>query len=166
MSDALQIQSRLAAMQDAFEGAPLPEGGYELPPDGDYQAVVERFDFFEANSNGHLFLKTEMRVSSGQHQGAYASTIHDVEDPDKLGWLKKHLTMLGVQDGPLGTLTERLEPVAGAAVEIRVKTGPGKNSDGIPYRNVYINKRIGAVPVGGAKPTASTKKPSDDDIPF
>jgi hypothetical protein len=157
------VTTRLQAMNDAWQQAEIPEGGYELPPDGDYQAVVERFDWFEANSNGHLFLKTEMRISSGASSGAEVQTIHDVEDPERLGWLKRHLSTLGVEDGPLNTLEQRLAPVAGTPVEIRIKTSTKTNADGIPYRNVYVNKRLGAP---GAAPAAAASKNPDDDIPF
>jgi hypothetical protein len=160
----LDVTNRLKDMNSAYQEAEAPEGGsYELPPDGDYQAVVERFDWFEAKSGeGHLFLKTEMRVANGPHSGASVDTVHDVEDPERLGWLKRHLTTLGVKDGPLSTLEKRLADVVGVPVEVRVKTSTKTNADGIPYRNVYANKRLGDP---GATPTPAGKNP-DDKIPF
>lgn len=154
----IDTQERLKAMDDAWRDAVPPAGGIEMPPDGDYQAVVERFDFFESSKNGHLLLKTELSVTSGNHSGWPVSTLNDLEDPERLGWAKKHLQTLGLEVDPLSTLESRLTEAVHVPVEITIKT-KGE------YRNVYVNKRLGdagAVPAGAAK---SAKHP-DDDIPF
>lgn len=156
------VQDRLAAMDDSWRDAKPASDGIEMPPDGDYQALVERFDFFESSKNGHLLLKTELSVTSSDYAGWPASTMHDLEDPERLGWLKKHLSTLGLDvDEPLSTLKERLQAVVGVPVQIAIKT-KGE------YRNCYVNKRLGDP---GGKPAKSAGKKSpgkvpDDDIPF
>jgi hypothetical protein len=174
------LEDRLKAMQAPFQQAPIPDsGGKSMPPDGKYQGLVKGFDFFESNSTGHLFLKTILEVAlHPDHTGAEVETVHNLEDPARIEWAKGHLATLGldVDQLDLGSLQGELEKVLDVPVEFQIKTSDKKNADGIPYRNVYVNKRLGdpmpraqgdvpadteglaEEPVGAGKAT--------DDIPF
>lgn len=127
--------SRLAALNESYASAVGDPNS--LPPDGDYQAVIDRFDILESKKNGRLYLKTEMTVVGGAHNGWPASTLHDLEDPDRIGWVKKHLTVLGVEVEDLSQLEDALTAALDVPVLITVKT----NGE---YRNCYVNDRLGA----------------------
>lgn len=179
------LEERLASMQSHFDGATVNTGGslYELPPDGDYQALVHRFDFFESNA-GQAFLKTELEIQNDpQYSGRIASTVHNLEDPDRIGWLKGHLQLLGMDvDGldlrEIRPGSPRLQELLDTPVAIAIKTSDRLDKDGQPYRNVYVNQRLGApLTTGGAKTSdvpgdeaGFTHEPAvataDDKIPF
>ena len=167
------VQERLAAMDEHYKQASAdPAGNFELPEDGDYQAVIERFDFPEIN--GVLYLKTFYVIHHDpKYEGRKVDTIHNLEDPDRIEWAKKHLTTLGYE-GSLGDLITGLGPIIGTPVELTIKTSSKTDKEGRPYRNVYCNKRLGPpisdVPsdpsdfATSAPAAAATKSP--DDIPF
>lgn len=167
------LTDRLARMQTAFNEAKEPSGGFELPPDGDYQALVHGFDFLEFSDVA--FLKTELQIHNDpEYAGAQASTVHNLEDPDKLGWLKQHLAILGV-DVANFDLTEirpgsqTLTRILDTPVEITIKTSTKTNKDGVPYRNVYVNRSLGE-PLTNWPNDADDFKPAQaaatDDPPF
>lgn len=164
------LEDRLAAMQAAFKDASDPSSNFELPPDGDYQALVNGFDFLEFNDVA--FLKTELQIHNDpEYTGSSASTMHNLEDPDKIGWLKKHLAILGVNVEHLDLTEVRpgsatLSAVLDTPVEITIKTGSRINQKtGEPYRNVYVNRSLGA-PLAGTTSQAKSTQVADDSVPF
>jgi hypothetical protein len=170
------LPDRLAKMQGAFNDAPADSSGpFDLPPDGDYQALVRRFDFFEAKASGQAFLKTELEVANHpEHAGRSAETVHNLEDPAKIEYLKRHLATLGADVEQLDLREVRpgsptLEALCDTPVEITIKTSDKTDRDGNPYRNVYVNKRLGD-PLRSDVPMDTTPSlptvPADEPIPF
>jgi hypothetical protein len=166
------IQQRLAGMDDAFANTPVQTGFSDMPEDGDYQAVISRFDFFESSA-GQLFLKTEMKVvHDAKYEGWDVSTVHNLEEESRLSWVKKHLSILGYE-GSLSELPVKLHPFVGIPVAIRIKTSDKTDAEGNNYRNVYVNERLGA-PIGPVSdvPTpevavgAGAPVDDDEEIPF
>lgn len=157
------LEDRLAKMNGAWGAADAAVGGlFEPPPDGDYQALVHAFDFFDTPKNG-AFLKIELQVANdATYNGRTAESIFSLEDKDRIGFLKGVLAILGVdvENTPLteirpgsGTLNALLDtPVA-----IRIRRSDKSDKDGRPYVNVYINQRLGdPIRQGGqARPPAS-----------
>lgn len=172
------LEERLAAMQDSFNEAPSDiSSPFDPPPDGDYQALVKRFDFFESKTTNHAFLKTELEVvHDPQYTGREASVVHDLEDPDRVNWLKRHLAILGADVESLDLRqvrpgSELLEALCDTPVEITVKTSDRLDKDNKPYRNVYVNRKLGdpirsdvPAPRESAAPAAGAVY--DDKIPF
>ena len=150
---------RLAAMDDQYEEAEAKSGG-ALVPDGDYEALIERFDFWERDGGGPLKLITELSVQSGEYAGVSAPSVwHELEDPDRIAWTKGYLHMLGLEGVRLSGLEAALEPLAGTThVSIRVAT---TSKNGKTYRNTYINEVI-----GGLGQTEGPPPVDEDDIPF
>lgn len=132
-----QYADRLAQMDAAYDSA---TAGAVLPPDGEYQAVIDRFDFLESPKNGRLYLKTIATVAVGPQQGKQVSTLHDLEDPERLGYLKKHLSVLEVEPASLRNLEESLSSALDCPFLVAVKT---TLKGGETYRNVYFNQRLG-----------------------
>lgn len=149
--------SHLSQFNDAYDKAPA--GLNDLPPDGDYQAVVDRFDIFEAKSNNRLYLKTEMTVALGDYKGWSVDTIHSLDDPDRMSWLKKHLTTLEVDCHDLSKLEDCLVTALDAPVLVAVKT-KGE------YRNVYVNQRLGTPLRAASDLESATSDIDNNPLPF
>lgn len=133
---------RLAEMQDAYDGAEAKTSGGSVP-DGDYDGLIERFDFWEKEGGGPLKLITEISIQDGgDYDGLSAPSVwHELEDPDRIAWTKGYLEMLGLEGVDLAQLPAALEPLAGTTqVSIRVvTTDKGEKK----YRNTYVNEVTG-----------------------
>lgn len=150
---------RLAQMDGAYDDAPVAGGFEDLPPDGDYQVVVDRFDFIEAQKNGRLYLKTIGSVATGPHKGRTVSCLHDLEDADRLKYLKKHLAVLEVEPVSLRHLEIALKAALDVPFLVAVKTSG-------EYRNVYFNQKLGG-PIRqpeAPQPTGLDARPTLDDV--
>jgi hypothetical protein len=99
-SDA-DLQHRLRAMQAQFDNAEVG-GGYPDPLEGidddDYQCRLESFEMFPGKKNPDAYyLKTMFSIQHNPElAGRELTTLHDVTDPEKMGFLKDHLHNLGV----------------------------------------------------------------------
>lgn len=169
------LEDRLAGMQGEWEKAKAFNQG-ELPEDGTYQALIQRFDFFESKK-GELFLKTELQIQLDEkYEGHPVEIIHNLSDPDRLDWLKQHLHNCGLDLENFAELDGRLHELLDVPVEIAVKTSKKTDNNGNPYRNAYVNQRLGnPMPGAGATdvpadpdpvPAGASAGQSDDDIPF
>lgn len=170
----------LKQLDDAWAKTPV-EGSSDLPPDGEYQAHVERFDFIRPkNQENALLLKTELRVTHpSTFQGYPIELLHSLTDPGRLKFTKKHLTAMGVTPERLSDIEQSLPNALDAIVEVVVKTSDRTNDAGERYRNAYVNNviRFGHADLApGAPPTAPPGAPEipqsasqgmpTDDIPF
>jgi hypothetical protein len=147
MSD--DFTDRLSAMQSAFKEAEVDADPFALPEPGDYQALVNEFDIFETDS-GLLFKTRFQIINDPVYSGRFADTIHNLEDPARIGFLKTHLSRLGADVSNLDLadlrpgseyLREFLDVTCDIAVKDSKKTNP---NTGKPYRNVYLNGRLGS----------------------
>jgi hypothetical protein len=153
------VADRLRGMDDQFENAEAKVSGGSVP-DGEYEATIDRFDFWEADRGGPLKLLTELSVATGDYAGLKPPSVwHDLEDEERLGFVKGYLHLLGLEGVKLSELETALEPVVGTRVAIRVATRTSKKN-GLDYTNTYINEVLGESGSG----SASVEK--DDDIPF
>jgi hypothetical protein len=154
------LAERLAGLNDDWQDAKTFSRNW--PPDGDYQALVHRFDFFEGGENNHAYLKTELEVQHDDDwHGTIVETIHDLEDPDRLGFLKQHLQTLGLELDSFSDLENRLSEVLDVPVAIRIKTSDKTDNDGNNYRNAYVNERLGG-PIGSDVPPDTAGLPVDE----
>lgn len=184
------IEDRLAAMDGDFKKAKEPSagGGSWMPEeDGDYQVIVERFDTFTSKDKTALFLKAELKIANDrEYDGQVMEKVWPLDDPDKLGYLKRDLRTMGLEpdadDFSFGNLLTELEQVLDVPLMVAVVTSNRLNEKTNEYyRNIYINQRLGAplrqqdvertgrsdVPAE-APPTRApqTVPDDDDDIPF
>lgn len=138
----MSYEDRLAAMDDTFEEAAAQTASGI--PDGEYEGVIERFDFWEPEGGGPLKLITEISVDRGDFAGRSAPSIwHELEDPDRIGWTKGFLEQLGIEGIKLSELEAALEPLAGCCrLEFRVVSNVSKKN-GKTYRNTYIDQVLG-----------------------
>lgn len=197
MAEIENLQERLRDVADDFKKAPVDGGGEfvkDWPPDGTYQGLIRSFDFFEAKKTGDAFLKTEIEVAFDREwKGKTVETIHNLTDADRMSWLKTHLARLDVPVDDdafditsIGPGSQILEGLLDVPVEFAIKTSDKEDANGNPFRNVYVNKRLGdslgdvaGGPMSGGKvqsdvpadqagfddPPANDPD-DDDDIPF
>lgn len=142
----------------------------DLPPDGEYVACLEGFDFFAAKDGPHEFMKTIMSVADGPQKGSPIEMVHIITDPAKFKFLRRHLAGLGLDLDDPGELLNVINGAGHRFIDVTVKTSDRINeTTGKPYRNAYANgvsafgqSDLGSltVPAGGGGGAA------DDDIPF
>jgi hypothetical protein len=137
---------RLKMMQQQFDEAEVG-GGYGDPlsgiEDGDYQARVESFDLFQGKKNpDDWFLKTFFSIQhDAELAGRELTTLHNIADPDKIGFLKDHLHGLGVDVTQLD-LTDIYpgSDLLNSLLDVPVLVGVYTNKKG--YRNVVVRQRL------------------------
>lgn len=161
----IDISERLKDMDALWQGAEANTGGTAAPvPDGEYQASVYRFDFFDSKKNGNLTMVTEFEIVAPNNLGSKVRTFHDLEDADRLGWAKGHLAMLGVENvNPLSDLEDRLAEALDQVCEIALVS---KKVGDKTFQNVYLNAVVKGVKTERAKPAAPAEVDDTDDIPF
>jgi hypothetical protein len=145
-------------MDDVFEETPAAVSG--RIPDGEYEGVIERFDFWEPDGGGPLKLITEISVDTGDYAGRSAPSIwNELEDPDRLKYTKGFLELLGIEGIKLSELEEALEPLAGRCrVEFAVVSNVSKKN-GKTYTNTYIRQVLG---MDGESKLERSDVPADD----
>lgn len=175
-----ELEQRLAALDDKIKTTPAvpPGGAFDLPPVGDYQAMLDRWDHFEGKNGktaGHLFLKAEYVIQHHELAGKQVDLIYNMDDPEGkgIGFLKADLKKLGVEDADdldAAGIHRVLEQVCDTpvllAVRVSKKLNPETNE---PFRNAYLRESFGApmrsdVPQGGDFPAGTTT--DEDTIDF
>lgn len=175
--DPASLARRLKEMQDAFDDATTDS----VPPDGDYQAIIRAFDFFEQkDSPFNAFLKTELEIAlDPQYMGRKVEAIHNLTDPEKLGWLKKYMQTLGVDTEAFELAevvpgSQLLDSLLDVPVELSIKRSDRINpKTGEKYVNIYVNARLGdkvtdlaPSDVPATVPAQAAPVTSADDIPW
>jgi hypothetical protein len=147
------LAERLARVQAAFQDAPANGGGSSDPPDGDYQALIHSFEFFEAGTPIQAFVKIVLQIQHHpEYGGREVGSVFSLEDPDRIGFLKAALARV-VGSDRVDQLNLAVDCLPGSEfienemldvpVLIRIKR-PGKtNSKGYEIVNVYIEQRLG-----------------------
>lgn len=167
-----ELKERLMAHDEEFKEAQIMGvAKKDLPPDGEYQARVDRFDFKQVD--GRYKLLTEMKVlAPSAYHGWEVVTWHDLEDRDKYPMLKKHLDALGILPDSLAELEVALNVALDSVVEIAVRTSTKLDQNGNPYRNAYVNHNLDRkAPQGDLAETGEdfvavpAKLTGDDDAP-
>lgn len=180
--DPKDVEARLRAMQDTWKNTETSFVPGDRVEDGTYQTVIKDFDFFEGKNGqaaGMLFIKTifEIRHDS-KYNKAEVSAIHNLEDPERYSWLKRHFDKLGVDVDAIEATelrpgSDTLKSLLDVPVEIAVKSSDKLDANGVPYQNVYVNQRLGdslgsdvttpEMLTGVANTSGNT---TDEDIPF
>jgi len=175
------LETRLAPLDQAFANAkPMLVRG-ELPPDGVYQGVIDDFDFIEANKTGELFLKTIVKLAGDEYGGQTIDKLNALEDPERFDMLKTHLDRMGVDTAQLklSEIEQVLVRLTDVPVQLTIKTSDKVNpKNGQPYRDWYVDKRLGSplrqqadVPADtdglpGLEPQPVAAAAADETIPF
>lgn len=161
-------------MKEQFERAKMQGPA----PDGVYEAILRSFEFIEGKNGVDIYLKVWFDHAHSDYEGQQESTFHSMTDPDRLDWLKTHLSRLGLDaESPGFNLADvhpgspLLEGLLDRPYQIAIKTSKKLDKEGLPYRNVYVNKCLGPpvvsdVPVPEITHVAQPKLDDDDDIPF
>lgn len=164
MSFPPELKERLASVNDDWQRT-VRTSGDDLPPDGDYQAIVERFEPFQAKSSGAYWLKTELRIQlDPDWDGKIVTTIHALDDPARAEFLVRHLRTLGISGDALEDLSnidQALHTVLDVPVRIAVVTADRINEKtGLPFRNVYVNERLGPPLTSQARSDVPAEQPA------
>jgi len=125
-------------------------------PDGRYQMVVEKADLQRSNKDNPM-LVWRMRVLGPRYAGAKYWHRNMIMSKKNIQWLKRDLTIAGLELEKLSELPARTSELTNVSLEVQLKTkGDMQNS--------FINKRV-RKPAGGTQAQPETTSP-DDDFPF
>lgn len=153
------LEARLAQMTGAWQDAPADTGSiYAPPPDGEYQALINEFDFIEQNDPPHAaFLKVVFQVDNDpEYSGRLVDTLFALEDPERVKWLKSFFARLGVnvEQTPITEIrpgSALLNGLLDTPVLIKVKRSEKSfDRDGSPRVNIYLQQKLGAYRLAGA----------------
>ena len=142
----------LSAFDDEFAAAETPS--IEEVPDGKYQVRIDSVRL-DRSQKGDPMIKWDLIVIAGQHTGRHIFK-NSVITPAALPFVKGDLKTLGMELARFSELSNRLEELLDATLEVTKRTRG-------EYTNVYFNKRIQIA--GGAAAAAPTQR-SADDLPF
>lgn len=180
------LEESLGQMDDAFRKAPADVDPFAFPEPGVYQGVVLAIDFFERKeAPNDAFLKITVQIQlDPKYAGRTVDFVHPLEphltlsperSEQKLSFLKKDLKTLGIdveaEDFSLAAVrpgSSLWDDVLDAPVEIAVVDSKKVNPNtGKPYRNAYINERLGAPISDLGQPEVFKPEPTPAaDIPF
>jgi hypothetical protein len=195
------LEDRLSSLDELWKTAKTdgPSGNWLPDDDGDYQGILVQVDFFEQKKEpvGKAWLKLiwelqETNAADRQYAGMQVSKLYDLEPQlvsgrvpasteevqQKLGFLKRDLKTLGIdveaEDFSMGSVRPG-SPIWDVALncpyDLAVKTSTSTDKEGKPYRNLYVNARLGGpltgdVPADVPVPSVSRPGDGDDDVPF
>lgn len=151
MSDDLMaaLDAALAGVSEAFKEAPANTGSiYDLPPDGDYQALVHEFEFIPYPAGG-IGLKVRYQITNHSlYGGRICGDLMTISE-ERIAWLKGWLAKMGVDVDTLD-LARELRPDSGTLtalldtpVMIKVKRNQARDGSGKVYENVYLQQMLG-----------------------
>jgi len=179
--DPKDVEERLSSMQAQWKEAKPEFTPGDRVDDGVYQTVIKDFDFFEGKNGvnaGKFFIKTVFEIRHDRKfNGAEESSIHNLEDPEKFNYLKRHFLKLGVDVDtlPMAELrpgSDTLRGLLDVPVEIAVKTSDAKDINGVNYVNTFVNQRLGdslgsdVTPQSLLDSVAKPAETADDSVPF
>lgn len=177
------LQERLEAVAADFGDAEPDSGSmFAPPPEGYYLTLVHEFDWFDGGEPKQAWMKVRLLVQSDEdgdrtHGGRFCEKLYAIEDKDKFGRIKADMELLGAEElaqkihgRPLAILdlmpnTDVIRGMLDTPVKVRVKDG--KNIDpatGKPYRNTFIEERLGPPGSGGVEFTPRSDVPDDGDF--
>lgn len=103
-------------------------------PDGQYQVMVETVELTTTKSTGRPMLKWRFRITSGQFENRWIFKNRVITE-NTLDWVKKELTVCGMELEPFSSLPFRLQDM------VNVELAVAKVTRG-EHENIYINKRL------------------------
>ncbi len=134
----------LADFDVEFQDAEVSDSDFAPPPDGKYQAVVDRVELTRSR-NGSPMLKWCLRIVGPQYAGRLLWR-NNVFGQGNMRFLKNDLHRCGVELTKASELPSRLAELLDLALEVTVRT-KDENT------NVFINKRLDSVPSAGSELT-------------
>ena len=157
---------------DKSEAAKSGDFG-EPVPDGKYQCIVDKAWLAFNKAGDKRMLRWNLKIIGGAYGGRVLFRNNVIETPDNIKWLKGDLQVCGLTIHKLAELKDKVSSLIGVGVEVQVKN-QGKDAQGRPNQNVYLNKAIeidraaaaAAGESGGAAGTGGGAAFDDDQVPF
>lgn len=111
-------------------------------PDGKYQARIDVARIEENEEYHTVNLAWEFEVTTGEYQGRRIFKRSQLDNEERLVYLKTDLDRLGVKLDRLSDIESVLHQLLDLVVEVYLKTGK-PNDKGKTYQNCYINRLVG-----------------------
>lgn len=124
-------------------------------PNGKYQVRVERAEVTKSQ-NGNPMLKWQLVIMNGEHARRKLFRQNMLVTGKNFEWLLSDLHICEVELDKLTNLPNKASELLDLMLEVTVRNG--RDSNGQPTQNVYLNKKIGKWTSEDAGPV--------EDIPF
>ena len=126
-------------------------GEFENLPDGKYQAKIESIRFGHTKEKGLPMFSWDLILVSS-HAGRHIFHNRVMSSADNVKYAKQDFTNVGLHANSINELTDKLDEILDAVIEIQLKT-KGQ------YQNCYINKVV-------SKPLGHEVNMDPNDQPF
>jgi hypothetical protein len=140
----------LEQFDNVFNTTPADDG--TEPPDGEYDATIEKSEMQTTKSSGKPKWFIMFRIE-GPEQAGRCLFLHDVVQEKSLGRIKHNAHLLGLKLAKFSDLYTKAGDAIGLKVKVTKSTNTNKDT-GDTYTNVKIGGLLGA-PI-----------PTNDEIPF
>jgi len=150
MSNTNEMQE-LEQMWGAAETKKPQAGEFENLPDGKYQARIDSIRFGHTKETAKPMFSWDMVLVSS-HAGRHIFHNRVMASADNVKWAKQDFANLDLQAESINELTDKLDEILDAIIEIQLKT-KGQ------YQNCYINKVV-------SKPLGREVNMDPNDQPF
>ena len=138
------VRQELEQFRVAWNNAEVKDvGEYTPPPDGTYQARIDKVRFENAKTSGRLQLAWVLKIVAPE--AMEDKTIYHYRGLDReesVGWMAQELYTCGVDVKGIDIidLPDHLPQLLDRIIEVVLKTKKGR--DGTDFQNCYINKLL------------------------
>lgn len=154
----------LARYDQTWRDAKEPAAGsMDELPDGTYRFTIERAELKRTKESNKPMVSFGLMVAEGGYANRWAwKNLVLTADPEKMGWIRHELKIVGVQCAKASDLVREIPQTIGLSVWAKLKT---RSKDGNTYQNVnFISPPAGEAPLSapGARPNTSNNDDLDD----
>lgn len=143
----MTIKSFLESQDDAWKKTEVDKKEFGVIPEGKYQAIVKKVDFFswekENVSPDKMKLRWNLQIIGPSHQNRYVNIYNDLSG-DYLKYTKANLSICGFEIEKLSDILKIISKLDGLNLDlfIKVRTYNNKAGEKKEANSVYINKLI------------------------
>lgn len=138
-----EYEDYLASFDEAFAEAPIPtRGSMSNVPDGKYQVSIDKAMIRTNSNTGSTELALQLKVMTGEHAGRIIFHQRELDNPERMSYLRGDLNVIGVDIARLSELPKKLNQMLDVVLEVNTKTKKSKNDPTKEYQNCYLNKRL------------------------
>ena len=130
------MSNEMNELELMWGAAPVEEnkGEYDALPDGKYQVKIESIRFNHTKETNKPMFSWDLILVS-KHAGRHIFHNRVLGNADNMKWARQEFANLGLEANSINELTDKLDEILDAVIEIQLKT-KGQ------YQNCYINKLV------------------------
>lgn len=143
--NAREYEEYLASFDQDFVAAEPPARVGGNVPDGKYQVKVDAVEIRTNQNNGRMELAFRLKVMTGEHTGRIIFHQREIDNPERMSYLRGDLQTCGLDITKLSELPRRLNQLLDVLLDVQVRSKPNPKDPSKTFTNVYLNRRIDAI---------------------